>query len=241
MHGTHMAPITLRDGDGVSPRRRSFSSPAPRRRHRGPGLSRARVRAFRSLGRPRRAGSSFPAFSRAGRSATPTRWVARRRPSMHPAQAISTSSRASRTSSAIRRRDSSSSRAPRPCLRAFRLPGRAAVPGAAVHPAAPLSAHRPRPRRARRRRTGGSRSRSRGSPSCRGLPCPRARPRRAPGWRRSRRRSPAGSRARSARPPAGRTPDAGCTSWPRSRRRRSRPRRCGASIGCSRSSATSRG
>src|SRR4051794_37827037 len=37
----------------------------------------------------------------------------------------------------------------------------------------------------------------------------------------------------------GRTPAGSCSSWPRSRGRRSRPRRCGASTGCSRSSATS--
>ena len=51
--------------------------------------------------------------------------------------------------------------------------------------------------------------------------------------------SPAVSRGRSSRPPVGPMPEESCTSWPRPRRRRSRPRRCGASIGCSRSSATS--
>src|SRR5687767_1983071 len=48
-----------------------------------------------------------------------------------------------------------------------------------------------------------------------------------------------GSQARSSRPPAGHTPEGSCTSWRRSVRHRSRPRRCGASIGCSRLSATS--
>ena len=52
---------------------------------------------------------------------------------------------------------------------------------------------------------------------------------------------PSASRGRSSRPPAGHTRDANCSSSPRSARRRSRPRRCGGSMSCSRSSASING
>ena len=52
---------------------------------------------------------------------------------------------------------------------------------------------------------------------------------------------PSASRGRSSKPPVGHTRDANCSSSRRSARRRSRPRRCGGSMSCSRSSASING